>query len=830
MKTRRLAVIVLALSLSAQAVGCSDDGADNQPNHGVQDAGADVDGQDSGVADAEQDVADAADADEQTDASDATGGPDATDASDASEDGGDTSGLADAGSDAAADTGGDVGPTPMPPDNLDPTGGSWSPDYSMAGLQGTTGSRGYVLAEDPNGAGFYVGGDFDVAGGAAASHIAHWTGSKWEAVGTSSLAVKVHALAVSAGGSIYAGGEGGGGGIGIGGSNSIEKWDGSSWSTWVDIGGGFGTVVEDIEILSDGRIAVGGEFGTVDSQSVDNLAVFDGSGWTQLGGVGPDGRVRDIVEMSDGRICIGGDFANVGQVTVNRIACWDGAQWQPLGNGMNSGVDVLLEDSGDLLAGGTFSVPDGNGGSSIGLGRWDGTSWKGIGGGVGGGSVTDVRSLAIGPSGELFVGGTFSNANGFSGGTAVSNIAMYDGSQWHSLGSGVVNTIGFTGGGVVGPNDLLVDAEDGTLTATGLFSVVGDKFSLNIGQWQIGATDDTGWSKLVGTGEFAGADMAVVSLASGPYGTVYATGRFSTIGSRQIEGVARYRTNSWQPLPDELDGDVASIVFDSNGVAYFGGNFTVTTTSQTISNLAKFDGTSWSAMPAAVPGDVVALAMGPNDTLYAATSVAGGYSVHEWSGSSWQQLGASFSRTVGAMAVLPNGDLYIGGQFDQDNNGTALAAVARWDGSDWADVGGGLGQMGYVSEMTVYDGKLLVVGHFGEVGGQTAGSVALWDGSTWDTLGGGLPPRFPNGPAPTVSAVVAKVDGFFVSGTFETVGSTAVNHIAWYDGQDWYALGDGIDDLGETMAISDHQLFVGGPFTTAGGQPSYHIGVWDYRP
>ncbi len=814
--------------LSAQLVGCSDDGAGKGGGQSTADAGADVSPQDTGASDAGQDATDAqpsADAGETADAAVDSG---------TSDTGSDT-GPADVGADAEPDAIADAGPDtadagPAPIDDLDPTGGHWSTNYSMPGLQGPAGARGYVLAADPQGNGFYVGGNFAVAGGAVAANIAHWDGSQWQEVGASPLSVKVHALAATPNGELYAGGEGGGGGgIGIGGSNSIEKWDGTSWATFADIGGGFGTEVDAIRILSDGRIAVGGQFGSVDTATLDNFAVYDGANWQQLGSASPDGRVQSILEMSDGRICLGGDFTHVGTVEVNHVACWDGSQWKALDAGLNAAVSVLREWNGDVLAGGGFSVP-GATGSSIGLARWDGTSWKGVSGGVAGGSLTNVRALAFGPTGQLYVGGTFAGAGGMSG-VAAANVAVLDNGTWKALGTGVFNTVGVVGPGVTGVNDFLVDAASGKLIVTGFFSNVGDQFSLNVGQWTIGATQNTGWAKLVGNGEFAGADMAVVTLGAAPDGTVYATGRFTTIGSRQISHVARYQQGHWQKLPDQVDGDVGAIVFDSAGRAYFGGNMTVTTASQTLHNLAIFDGTTWSGLSTAVPGEVVALAMGPNDELYAATTGGGAFSVHQWTGSTWQQLGATFANNIQAMAVLPNGDLYIGGQFDQDANGTALSGIARWDGSGWVPVGGGIDKTGYVSKMTVYDGKLLVIGHFGEVGGSTpAGSVALWDGTAWDALNGGIPPRFPNGPAPTVTGVVAKANGFFVTGTFPTVGPLPVNYIAWYDGQDWFALGSGLSDMGQAMAIADHQLFVGGLFTAAGGNPSYHIGVWDYRP
>lgn len=832
MTTRRLAIISLALLMSAHAVACSDDGSNDAANNGgVVDAGPDTADNDTGSDDAGQDTDDASDI--SRDAADATDPDDAGDAADA-HDPSDADDVApDAQTDAGADTGADADAGPPPVDDRDPTGGFWSDDYSMPGLQGSSGARGYVLADDPGSDGFYVGGIFEVAGGATATNIAYWDGTQWNQVGSTPLAIDVHALEMDATGNLYAGGEGGGGGgIGIGGSNSVEEWDGTSWSTFASIGGGFGTVVYDIEELSDGRIVIGGQFGDVDGQLIDNLAVWDGASWSMLGAAAPTGAVQVIEERSNGDICIGGDFAGVGTVTASRIACYDGTEWHALGGGMNSTVYELLDDGSTLLAAGSFSVTDPNQNNTIGIGRWDGTAWHGVAGGVQGGSVTSVRALAHGPNGELYVGGTFTSVGPSSSPVGTSDIAVLDSSgNWSALGSGIYNTVGAVLGAVTGVNDFLV--ENDSLNVTGLFSIAGDKFSLNIGRWAMGGTDDTSWSKLVGPGEFAGADMAVVTLETAPDGTVYAAGRFSTIGGKQIGNLAQMTNGNWQEVPGGITGDIAEIVFDSAGRAYMGGSFMVVSSTQNINNLAIWDGSTWSKLSAPVPDAITAMAMDANDTLYVATGSSRGGSdptVYQWTGTAWQKLGDSFDGLVQSLVVLPNGELYAGGGFDADVNGNTLSGIARWDGTAWVQVDGGLNDTGRVSDMTAYNGNLVVVGQFNEVGGNSAGSIAIWDGTAWDTVSGGLPSRFPGGPPPTLMAVEAKANGFFVTGTFPSIDTVPAKHVAWWDGQDWHALGDGLSDFAQAMTIADHRLFVGGPFTKAGGHPSYHIGEWDYRP
>lgn len=836
MKIRASVIIALALLLSlAGAAGCSDDGSGGQVDSGISDAGGDAVTEDTGSGDADKDATDATDTSE-ADAGDATDVTDAADATDAADGGHDADpDGGDADPDAQSDAGdaGDAGDVeedtgPPPVDDLDPTGGWWSEDYSMPGLQGASGARGYTLAADPNSDDIYVAGIFEVAGMTAAEDLASWDGTQWNMVGSSPPSIEVAAIAFDAGGKLYAGGSGGGGMIS--GPNTLETWDGSSWRSLATVGGGD---VATIEILSDGRVIVGGDFTDMDGTTAENLAVYDGQDWSQLGGAQPDGPVRTIEEMSDGRICIGGDFDQVGATDAGKTACYDGSQWQALGDPLNSGVRVLLEDTnGDLLAGGTFSVPNDQGGSDIGVARWDGTAWQGVAGGVVGGTVTSVRALAHGPNGELFVGGTFSSAGSGSGQVAASNIARLDtNGTWSPLGSGVANQVGVVGAGVNGVNDLWVDGSNNQLVTTGLFSHAGGQFALNIARWTLGSTGNSGWTTMVSNaGEFMGADRLVSALETAPNGDVYASGGFSVIGGIEASKAAVWNQSSWQALGGGLDGRARDIVVDSSGNAHFGGDFNATA-GQLISNLATWDGNGWVDPGAGSFGEVRALALDANDVLYIAAedAQAGGYTVYSWDGTNRQKIGESFANTVNALEIGPNGDLYAGGHFEEDVNGNALSLVARFDGTDWVEVDGGLSN-GYVTSMDVYDGELLVGGRYDEAGGQAAGSIALWDGTTWDTLSGGLPPSYAGGSPPVVTAVATKANGFFVTGTMSSIDSLDVNYVAWYDGQDWHALGVGMADLGEALAISNYRLFVGGPFTMAGDGPSYHIAEWNYVP
>ncbi|MGW3811004.1 hypothetical protein, partial [Micromonospora sp. NPDC005113] len=169
--------------------------------------------------------------------------------------------------------------------------------------------------------------------------------------------------------------------------------------------------------------------------AVNNIAKWDGSQWSGLGGpsgTGVNGRVETLAEF-DGSLIAGGGFTEAGGFAANWVARWNGQAWEPLGSGLSGGccspsVRALTVYDGSLIVGGVFTHA--NGEVVNGVARWDGTSWSplvrpvatGVSGGVslsGGAANPSVEVLAVcdpdgaGPMpGKLAAGGSFSLTGG----------------------------------------------------------------------------------------------------------------------------------------------------------------------------------------------------------------------------------------------------------------------------------------------------------------------------------------------------------------------------------------------------------------------------------
>ncbi len=102
-----------------------------------------------------------------------------------------------------------------------------------------------------------------------------------------------------------------------------------------------------------------------------------------------------------------------------------------------------------------------------------------------------------------------------------------------------------------------------------------------------------------------------------------------------------------------------------------------------------------------------------------------------------------------------------------------------------------------------------------------------YDRGTWYPLGSGVG----GGTYPWVYAIAVSGSDVYVGGDFTKAGGITVNYIAQWDGSSWYPLGSGVGGGGtypqvNAVAVSGSDVYVGGQFTQAGGNPANYIARW----
>jgi PKD repeat protein len=174
---------------------------------------------------------------------------------------------------------------------------------------------------------------------------------------------------------------------------------------------------------------------------------------------------------------------------------------------------------------------------------------------------------------------------------------------------------------------------------------------------------------------------------------------------------------------------------------------------------------------------------------------------------------------VSAMAEYKE-ELYAGGTLTSID-GVSVNRIARWDGTTWRDVDGGVtnGIAPRVTSMAVYDSELYVAGDIRRVGSLDVNNIARWNGTEWLTAGNGL-----GTDGWAASMTVDTINNFlYVGGGFTTAEGIPVNGIAKWDGERWDSVGKPIAGALD-MTMYRNKLYVGG---SGSGVTDTIVAEWD---
>lgn len=307
--------------------------------------------------------------------------------------------------------------------------------------------------------------------------------------------------------------------------NRVAAWNGTTWEC---LGGGVGIVAR-AGTVWNGNLVVVGDFWNVQQPctNCNGVAMWDGTQWTNIGA----GFNNDVlcVTVWNGDLVVAGDFTQSNGVACSRIAKWNGSTWEQIGpsNAFNNDIRAITEFEGELWIGGDFTNVGGCTACDR-LVKWSGTAWVGGDSGVDiqGGVDNTVRVLYVNPyDGKLYMGGHFVDLN-IDGvvNTDCKGVAVYDGSVWGPLGTGV--------------NDYVraIHEYNGNIVVGGYFTTAGSVSANRIAKWNPVAQT---WSAM-GLG-FNGAGIdEYVKAATVWNGIFFAGGAYTVAESNSMDYIAQW--------------------------------------------------------------------------------------------------------------------------------------------------------------------------------------------------------------------------------------------------------------------------------------------------
>jgi hypothetical protein len=641
-------------------------------------------------------------------------------------------------------------------------------------------------------------------------------------------------------------------------ANSVARWDGADWAP---LEGGVDGLVEDLTI-HDGHLIVAGFFRHAGELEIRNVARWDGVAWSALGAPGAAAVAHPgMTRLTTYR----GDLVAAGYFDFDpggypSIARWVGSSWQPLGVGVHGAVTCMTTFRDDVYIGGSFS---GVGAApAMNIARWDGASWASPGGGILDERASGGVQTMVVFGDRLYVGGGFTRA----GGTPASGLADWNGTEWTSTGGAGFLWVPLL---AVHENRLLIGTDYGFHTWDGV------SFGDNLGGlygW-VRAAASYG-SEVLAFGSFVMWDPLELDRTRPATAVRWVDGAWKIVGhwSDRMHGLASEWGRGTVGALTTYRGQLVASGYIGHAGSVMGW--------RTADRIAAWDGEAWASLgpPRGSQGHdfygyPAAMAV-YQDTLdvcgdfygYDESYGYGTYPVFRFDGSRWSTL-RPLDIYPQALARV-GGSLYIAGVSYSPADDARMLTIHRWAGDHWAriataeDIGTNWPSVTVIN----YRGQLVAAGGFESLNGVTVHGPAIWNGLDWSPIGdfgGDCSPRYlerrlavhnsrlvasgrycsysrsaveawdglawrPLGALHGQVTALASVRGvLYASGSLWIEPYRERATVASWNGTEWSLMGSGLDYPALAFAEFDNALFIGGPFTKAGGKPSFGIARWD---
>ncbi|TVR96906.1 MAG: hypothetical protein EA418_04445 [Wenzhouxiangellaceae bacterium] len=552
-------------------------------------------------------------------------------------------------------------------------------------------------------------------------------------------------------------------------------WDGESWRGADFIPDPSFTRAHQFIEFQD-ELYLAGSFLTVNDQTFNGIARFDGENWQPLPGPAGIGLERDspaptptlsMIEYQ-GQLVIGGPFDRAGGLPADGLARWDGETLRPFDaalDGKPSGLIRTMAVVGDTLyLGGSLQWSSDD---RIFLAGFNGEEWLPRPGSDGprlNNSVLRMTEF----KGELVLTGFFSRVDDEYVGSAV----RFDGTEFLRF-PGVPSEAPTQGQGGISFSDFIADGDD--LVIAGLMSLDDGPYEYQIIRW-----DGENWGERL-------PDIAPVfsdRVWSGARWLTRLNGQLHALASFERDGIINFAEvfafdgEAWHPIippPEQLPTSAWSVPARINSAAWLddqlmlGGEFS-RSQGHLADYLIAFDGQHWTPMP---PED------SPNGEI---------------------------------LVLMPHeGWLYVGGRFTQIGD-DSMPYLARWNGQQWEGIDG---LNGPVHAIEIHQGEIYAGGEFSQASATQVNFLARHDGQQWHPLtASGQSPGVNCGNVcsdPQVWALKSLGDELAVGGRFVEAGNTPTGGVARWNGEGWIAPWQGGDlrPVGEVRgfeSFDDHLM------------------------
>jgi hypothetical protein len=328
------------------------------------------------------------------------------------------------------------------------------------------------------------------------------------------------------------------------------------------------------------------------------------------------------------------------------------------------------------------------------------------------------------------------------------------------------------------------------------------------------------WSSL-GTDGLNGSGFRYVNCFTEYNGNVVVGGRFLTAGGTTVNHVAIWNGTSWEAMGNGVATFVKTLIV-YNGELYAG-------LEASTGSVVKWNpGNQTWTTSGSFNGNVNAFCIDTqSNTLFAGGNfTAPGSLVAKFNGTTWSNTANGLANgqfPVVNSLIYFNGSVYAGGAYNPSSS--TIRNIAKFSGTSWVTAGANMPNNA-VQAMEVYKGKLYIAGSFSTVGTINSSKIAVLETAGFTSIANVSGSGFND----DIFDIIYYNGELYCVGNFTSNSSTSLTRIARYNGYEWKNLGtDGLDDGVNALGNVNDTLYVGGYFTSAGGNTNYYVAKW-YNP
>lgn len=155
--------------------------------------------------------------------------------------------------------------------------------------------------------------------------------------------------------------------------------------------------------------------------------------------------------------------------------------------------------------------------------------------------------------------------------------------------------------------------------------------------------------------------------------------------------------------------------------------------------------------------------------------------------------------------VVYNDTLYAGGMLADATSAFPVNHLYRWNGQGWEVVSGAIQTLNNgISDMLVYQDKLIVAGLFDEAQGKTASNITQYHQGQWSYIGPSSNEQGTNGRIRDLFVHNARL---YIAGEFSLVGQNITGNTAFWTGSLWGGIGNPFQDYTIQLAATGDSLY-----------------------